>query len=66
MEIFYNLMLVLVLSFIQQLTAAKSQLLKLCSQAEVPLYLFESVLTYAAASSKIGVDFSAGCQTLEK
>jgi hypothetical protein len=44
----------------------KIQLLKLCSQAEVPLYFFESVLKWAAASSKAGVDFSSGCQTWEK
>ena len=31
---------------------SKIQLLKLCSQTEVPLYFFESVLMWAAASSK--------------
>ena len=46
--------------------SSKIQLLKLCSQAEVPLYFFESVLKWAAASSKSGADFSAGCQTREK
>ena len=45
---------------------SKIQLLKLCSQAEVPLYFFESVLKWAAASSKAGVDFSSGCQTDRK
>ena len=45
---------------------SKIELLKLCSQAEVPLYFFESVLKWAAASSKAGVDFSSGCQTWEK
>ena len=44
---------------------SKIQLLKVCSQPEVPLYFFESVLKYAAASSKVGVDFSSGCQTWE-
>ena len=44
--------------------SSKIQLLKLCSQAEVPLYFFESVLKWAAASSKSGADFSAGCQNL--
>jgi hypothetical protein len=45
---------------------SKMQLLKLCSQAEVPLYFFESVLKWAAASSKAGVDFSSGYQTRDK
>jgi hypothetical protein len=45
---------------------SKIQLLKLCSQADVPLYFFESVLEWAAASSKAGVDFSSGCQTQDK
>jgi hypothetical protein len=45
---------------------SKIQLLRLCSQADVPLYLFESVLKWAAASSKAGVDFSSGCQTWDK
>ena len=45
---------------------SKIQLLKLCSQADVPLYFFESVLKWAAASSKAGVDFSSGCQTRDK
>ena len=43
--------------------SSKIQLLKLCTHAEVPLYFFESVLKWAAASSKSGADFSAGCQT---
>ena len=46
--------------------SSKIQLLKLCTHAEVPLYFFESVLKWAAASSKSGADFSAGCQTLGK
>ena len=46
--------------------SSKIQLLKLCSQAKVPLYFFESVLKGAAALSKSGADFSAGCQTQEK
>ena len=33
---------------------SKIELLKLCSQADVPLYFFESVLKWAAASSKAG------------
>ena len=45
---------------------SKIQLLKLCSQADVPLFFFESVLKWFAASSKAGVDFSSGCQTWEK
>jgi hypothetical protein len=45
---------------------SKIQLLRLCSQAEVPLYFFESVLKWAAASSKAGVDFRSGCQTWDK
>jgi hypothetical protein len=45
---------------------SKIQLLKLCSQAKVPLYFFESVLKWAAASSKAGVNFSSGCQTWDK
>jgi hypothetical protein len=44
----------------------KIQLLKLCLQADVPLYFFESVLKWAADSSKAGVDFSSGCQTWDK
>jgi hypothetical protein len=59
-------MLELVQFFIQQVTLSKIQLLKLCSQAEVPLYIFESVLKWAAASSKAGVDFSYCCQTRDK
>ena len=46
--------------------SSKIQLLRLCTHAEVPLYFFESVLKWAAASSKSGADFSAGCQTQEK
>jgi hypothetical protein len=38
----------------------------LCSQADVPLYFFESVLKWAAASSKAGVNFSSDCQTWDK
>jgi hypothetical protein len=45
---------------------SKIQLLKLCSQAEVLLSFFESVLKWAAASSKAGVDFSSGYQTWDK
>ena len=46
--------------------SSKIQLLKLCSQAEVPLYFFDSVLKWAAASPKPGAVLSTGCQTRKK
>ena len=39
--------------------------LKLCQQAEVPLYLFESILQWAAEASNAGVSFSPAEQSCD-
>ena len=47
----------------QQKGTSNIQYLKLCSQAEEPLYIFDSTLKWAAVSSKAGTDFSSDYQT---
>ena len=46
-----------------QANTMKIKLLKLCHQAEAPLYLFVSILQWAAEAANAGVSFSSAGQS---
>ena len=48
-----------------QANTMKIKLLKLCHQAEAPLYLFESILQWAAEAANTGVSFSPAGQSCD-